>query len=231
MNSLVTENHGEIISYYDYQNKVLISTICILEVYFSKITNKHLIHLNCRRKEDVTLAQLSLIYESYFHKNSGMKGICWEYYIFNSIKNKNFYIQGLINEAINLLSFENTFDNIDAILWAGERTDLSVDYIKTLLSNENTIWSLNNQYNFKNHIDCVYNSFHLKKHRQNLPNNISGIWKTDLFVKKENSSTWYATTVKWNTNQMKCYNGLSIGISFDPAEKLYNRYYLDIQKK
>lgn len=36
-----------------------------------------------------------------------------------------------------------------------------------------------------------------------------------MFVKKQNSDIWYATTVKWNKNELQYHHDLSLGIHFE----------------
>ncbi|WFD11324.1 hypothetical protein [Tepidibacter hydrothermalis] len=217
MSELITEIYSQNIMNYDSYNQKIISLIGILEGYLYKVSKKHFRNINSKKIEEVTLSELGLIYNNYFYKNTGMNGVCWEYAVFYAIYYNETYIQDLINMAINYLSGENTCERINAILWGAEKTTISLDNIKSSIKDDEMIWSPIKEYNFKDYIDLIKNSFYSKKLRDALPNNIKDIWKTDLFVKKESSNTWYAVTVKWNGHDVKYHEGLSIGIYFEFA--------------
>lgn len=215
MEELIIETDSQKILCNDPLRAEFISLIGVLEGFLNKVSKKHFNIINSDKLEDVTLAELGLIYNNFLYKNTGMQGVCWEYAIYYAIAYQNTYVQDLINNAINYLSKKNTSEKINAILWGGEKSSISLENIKKNLKDNETIWTPNKEYSFKNYIDIIKDSFNKKNIRNTLPNDMSGIWKADLFVKKDSSNTWYAVTVKWNKSNMECYPGLSIGIYFE----------------
>lgn len=206
-----------------YDQKIM-SLIGILEGYLSKVTKKHFRYINSKSLQTITLSELGILYKNSFANNTGMNGVCWEHAIFYYIDYNETYAQNLINKAINCLSKETTFERINAILWGGEKPTISLENIKSNIKDGETIWTPSKEYDFKEHIDLIYNSFNSKTLKNTLPQHINGIWKADLFVKKESSNTWYAVTVKWNGHDVKHYPGLSIGIYFEPKISLIQEF-------
>lgn len=196
-----------------YEQKIL-ALIGILEGYLSKVSKKHFRYINSKSTDSVTLSELGILYKNFFSTNTGINGVCWEYVVFNDIYYNDTYIQDLINEAINYLTGQKTFERINAILWGGEKSYISLENIYDIIPDEETIWTPYKQYNFKDYLTNIQNAFRSPQQRAMLPSYIDGIWKADLFVKKEDSTSWHAVTVKWNCNEIKYYNGLSIGIYF-----------------
>lgn len=197
----------------------------ILEAYLSKVSPEYFESLNISNRSEVTLEQLGLLYKTHLYNNSGLNGVCWEYAVFNSIYYNDQYIQWLMNVSINYLTGKVGLEHINAILRGGEKLDLHLENIKSCLKEIDTIWTPYGEYNFKNYIDLIYNSFRLKKDRKQLPKSIKNIWKADLFVKKESENQWLAVTVKWNKNELKYCSGLSIGVCFEPIVYLNKTYY------
>jgi hypothetical protein len=212
--SVITQSDINKIIQVDPYSQKLISLISILEAYLNLISKEYLQLLGKSDLKDITLKDLGILYKTFFSINNGVNGVCWEYTVFNAIYNNDTYIQDLLNVAINYLSGENNFYRLNAILWGGEKSNLSSDNIKNNLKDDETIWTPNKEIIFKDYVDIILRSFHDKDLRKNLPLYFEGIWKTDLFVKKENSNRWYAVTVKWNKYEVKQFPGLSIGIHF-----------------
>lgn len=121
----------------------------------------------------------------------------------------------VLNEKDSRISGENTFYRLNAILWGGEKSNLSTDNIKINLKDDETIWTPNKEIVFKDYVDIILMSFHDEELKKTLPQYFEGIWRADLFVKKENSNRCYAVTVKWNKYEVKQFPGLSIGVHFE----------------
>ncbi|HML32314.1 hypothetical protein [Sporomusa sphaeroides] len=220
MGEVLTQSFSWRIAIENPNNQKLMSLIGILEGYLSKVTKNHFRLINSKSLDSITLCELGLIYKNSFSKNTGMNGVCWEHSVFHSIYHNHTYIQDLINTAINTLSKETTSERINAILWGSEKPTISLENIKSNIKDGEVIWTPSKEYDFKEYIDLIYNSFNSKTLKGTLPEHITGIWKTDLFVKKKSSNTWYAVTVKWNEYDLKYYPGLSIGIYFEPMNLL-----------
>ncbi|MFL8710951.1 hypothetical protein Q3304_09295 [Clostridioides sp. GD02377] len=214
MKAITTVDLNKIIYSNPFDQK-LICMISILEAYLNLISKDHLESVGKEKISDITLENLGTIYSSVLNKHSGLNGVCWEYAVYNAIYYDDDFIQNLLNLSINYLSGENTFYRLNAILWGGEKANLDLDNINESINDEDLIWTSFGTYKFKEYIDMIHKSFREKLFRKQLPEEIRDIWKTDLFVKKENSNIWYAVTVKWNKNDVKQYPGLSIGIHYE----------------
>lgn len=218
--SILTQSDVNKITQVDPYSQKLISLISILEAHLNLVSKEYLELLGKSNFKDITLKDLGALYKTFFNINSGVNGVCWEYAVFNAILNNDIYIQDLINAAINYLSGEDDHYRLNAILWGGEKNNLSSDNIKNNLKDDETIWTPYKEIIFKDYVDIILKSFHDKNLRKTLPQYFAGIWRTDLFVKKENKNRWYAVTVKWNKYDMKQFPGLSIGIHFEHINSL-----------
>lgn len=218
MKVLTTIDTPKLIQVNPYQQK-FVCLISIMEAYLNMISTEHLKNsLELDSIDKVTLRKLALIYNHTIKNNSGRHGVCWEYSIYYAIYYNDEYIQDLLNNAINCLSGEYSYDRIEAILWGGEKKS-QMDTLENSLSDEDVLWTSAGCMPLKKYIYMMDTAFKHKGKNNPLPKQISGLWKTDLFVKKECSNIWYSVTIKWNKSDIKHAPGLSIGISLDSAIK------------
>lgn len=199
----------------DGANARIIAVISVLDAYLNSINKKAFNSINSSCKEDVTLSELGIVYSNWIMKNNGMHGVCWEYYIYHSIKHDDDYLQELINESINVLTKDNSYDNIDVLLWGGEKIYITSENVKKCIGEDDMIWTNQGRLNFSKYIDIIQDAFRDKNKRALLPIYANETWKTDLFVKKRSDNLWFAVNVKWNQSDIKYHNGISIGIVFN----------------
>ena len=197
----------------------LLSLISCLEIYLNKVSKTKIRSLDADEFNELTLYHLRLVYLDSLKQHNGMNGFCFENFIYNTILFGDYYINTQLNQSINLISNENNHDKLNVILWGGEKSDILLSSEKIKIKEGDLIWTPVTKYIFRDYIDCIEKAFYYKEFQENLPSDLKNIWKADLFVKKENSNTWYAVTIKSNPSDMKkveeIYNGLHIGIYLD----------------
>lgn len=196
----------------------LIGIISILEGYYNSVSKKYLKVIKSNCLEDITLSELSYIYTNRMRNNKGLHGVCWEYFIYEAILDGDDFILDIINRAINGINVAegDEYEDIDVILWGGEKKNLNLSAISECLTDEDYLWCHNGCMKFKENLNLILESFRSEKSRKLLLQQFNSVWKADMFVKKINSNVWYAVTIKWKKSELKInlYNGLSIGMAF-----------------
>lgn len=208
----------------------LIAIIGIFEGYLSKISKHHFRSIKSDSLDKLTMEELGDIYMRYFKKDTGKHGVCWEYSIYQLINYGDEYTTYLLNDAINTLTEENYIDDLEAILWGGEKGKEIIDIAKENFDEHDLIWTPTKTFLFKDYIELVYTSFHDNKSREILPKQINQIWKTDMFVRKQSSKLWFALNIKWNHYDIKKYSGITIGVCFNENYTLRKNNNLVIYK-
>lgn len=165
--------------------------------------------------DELTLSELGIAYKNWICENKGKHGVCWEYYIYHAIKHGDEFIQEMINESINLVAGCAGYDDIDVLLWGGEKRSINTENIRSIVNKEDVIWTNQKVLNFHKYIEIIHKAFNDKNIRKQLPKFANDIWKTDLFVKKRKDNVWFAVSVKWNKKEIKSYCGINIGIVFN----------------
>lgn len=201
-----------------------------LEAILQNVSKDALEDFGCKNINELTLRQLGRIYTSVLYKNDGIYGICREYGIYKFLLYGDDYVHSIFNDAINKLTCETGDESIDVILWGGERNSLDVEAILSSLDDGEKLWCEGKLYNFKEIIKTIYLSFRREYERKKLHKSLKYVWKTDMFVKKRGSDTWFAVTVKWNKAECKHYAGLSIGIHFENVGTYGKAHKVKVQK-
>ncbi len=208
----------------------IIALISNFEAILQKVSKDALEDFRCNNINELTLKQLGRIYQSSLYKDNGIYGVCWEYGIYKFILYDDDYVHSIFNDVINKLTGETGYERIDAILWGGERKGLDVEAILSSLSDREKLWCEEKLYDFKEIIRTIYLSFRREDEREKLYKSLKDTWKTDMFIKKRNSDTWFAVTVKWNKAECKHYAGLSIGIHFENVGTYGKAHEVKVQK-
>lgn len=201
-----------------------IALVGVLEGLLDKISKNHLDIVGKNYIYEITLRDLGTIYKVLLNQNTGIHGVCWEHAIYNAIYFEDEYIMHLFNEAINMLTNHDNEKLIEAIIW-GEDKNINVQKkAKKIFDDGDEIWTPIKNFSINKYIDIAYKAMNNSKLIDNLPNAISGIWKTDIFIKKSGEKEWFSVTVKWNKNKIESSSsGIFIGAYFSYYEKInYN---------
>lgn len=160
---------------------------------------------------NIRLRQLPRLYRA----GDGDCGICFEYAVHDAIANNNPLIMDRIETALTRHCRMGNGDP-SSILFGVEKTG-SIQLIDTahqILTPESRLLSgsRGQPVKLKKHIDSVAAAFRRRALRESLPSCISGLWKADLFLGKQEPDHWVGTTVKINPRQLEGAKGLRLAI-------------------
>ena len=161
--------------------------------------------------ENIRLRQLPRLYRA----GDGDCGISFEYAVHDAIANKNPLIMDRIETALTRHCRIGAGEP-SSILFGVEKTG-SIQLIDTahqILTTESRLLSgsRGQPVKLKKHIDSVAAAFRRRVLRESLPSCISGLWKADLFLGKQDPDHWVGTTVKINPRQLEGARGLRLAI-------------------
>jgi hypothetical protein len=158
----------------------------------------------------VTLEQLARIYQ----EGSGDFGICFEYALHDSIRARHSSIYPIVEEVLH--SFCKIKGSSESILFGIEKNG-SLNIVETArdsLTNDARVLSgkQGKPPFLKHRVAVLERAFRSVKHRDKLPQSISGLWQADLFLGSPTSEQWVGTTLKVNREDLKPAPGLRVGI-------------------
>ncbi len=209
-------------------SKFTLVLLSILEGVLNLVKEEYLEKYFDSNKKYITVKELGKIfYERGIYKNTGLAGICFERFVYDSlvvrredittfIKESLYRLDALsitalgeysyISEAKNIIS-----DDIDIILWADEKgswiKDPTLNLTLNCIADNDVILIKNKLENFKQVLKVA--SFN-----NSLFNNVG---KADLFVRQKGSSLWHGINVKKNVDDLEMtspdYKNLEIGVA------------------
>lgn len=158
----------------------------------------------------ITLGQLSRIYQ----EGTGDYGICFEYALHDSIHARHESIYPVIEDVLH------TFCKIkgapESILFGLEKNG-RLNVVETannsLTPDARVLVGKPGKPPFLKHrIGVLARAFRYVKHRDRLPQSISGLWQADLFIGSPSAEQWIGTTLKVNREDLKPAPGLRLGV-------------------
>ena len=174
----------------------------------------------------ITLADIAREYR----EGSGDCGICFEYAVHDAIKNQDKHIHPILSEVL-----EDRFGirgGAQSILFGAEKTG-AIALIETpakFVTEDARILAGNigrPAKLFKNW-EKIKKALHDQKAREDLPESIRGVWKSDLFIGNSDEECWVGTTLKINPKQFEGAPGLRVGVY--PEQKRGEAPHIDEDK-
>ncbi|MFW6016159.1 MAG: hypothetical protein ACOCRK_06945 [bacterium] len=120
----------------------------------SKVSFKK--HFRCIKSnsfKELTMEELGYIYKQFLIKDDGKHGVCWEYVICNAIFYGDEYILELLNDAINILTGQNSYDDLEAILWGAEKGEKIIEIAEDNFDEDDVIWTPTKEFLFSEYIN------------------------------------------------------------------------------
>ncbi len=158
----------------------------------------------------ITLEQLARTYQ----EGNGDYGICFEYALHDSIRARQASIYPVIEEVLH--SFCKIKGSAESILFGLEKNGRLnvVETAANSLTDEARVLvgKAGKPPYLKHRLDTLKRAFRSVKHRDRLPQSISGLWQADLFVGSPSAEQWIGTTLKVNPADLKAAPGLRLGV-------------------
>lgn len=160
--------------------------------------------------QKITLEQLARIYQ----EGTGDFGICFEYAIHDSIRARHSSIYPIIEEVLH--SMCKIKGTPESILFGIEKNG-SLNIVETAqnsLTNEARVLAgtQGKPPFLRQRVAVLERAFRSVKHRNRLPQSISGLWQADLFLGSPSAEQWVGTTLKVNKEELKAAPGLRVGV-------------------
>lgn len=160
--------------------------------------------------DKITLEQLTRIYQ----EGSGDFGICFEYALHDSIRARHSSIYPVIEEVLH--SFCKIKGAPESILFGLEKNG-SLNVVETAVNSLTDdarvlVGKVGKPPFLKHRVAILERAFRSVRHREGLPQSISGLWQADLFIGSPTTEQWVGTTLKVNRDELKAAPGLRIGI-------------------
>lgn len=158
----------------------------------------------------ITLEQLARIYQ----EGTGDYGICFEYALHDSIRARHESIYPTIEEVLH--SFCKIKGDPESILFGLEkngRLNVVLTAKDSLTPDARVLVGKPGKPPYLKHrIGTLERAFRSVRHRDRLPQSISGLWQADLFIGAPSSEQWIGTTLKVNREELKPAPGLRLGV-------------------
>lgn len=160
--------------------------------------------------EKITLEQLARVYQ----EGTGDFGICFEYALHDSIRARHTSIYPIIEDVLH--SFCKIKGAPESILFGIEKNG-SLNVVETArnsLTNDARVLAgkVGKPPFLRHRVAVLERAFRSVKHRDRLPQSISGLWQADLFLGSPTAEQWVGTTLKVNREELKPAPGLRVGI-------------------
>lgn len=160
--------------------------------------------------DKITLEQLARIYQ----EGTGDFGICFEYALHDSIRARHKSIYPIVEDVLH--SFCKIKGGPESILFGIEKNG-SLNVVETaknsLTADARVLVGKKGQPPLLRHrVGILERAFRSVKHRDRLPQSISGLWQADLFLGSPATGQWVGTTLKVNRAELKAAPGLRIGV-------------------
>jgi len=160
--------------------------------------------------EKITLEQLARIYQ----EGTGDFGICFEYAVHDSVRARHTSIYPMIEEVLH--SFCKIKGSPESILFGIEKNGTLnlVETAQNSLTEDARVLAgkVGKPPFLKHRVAALERAFRSVKHRDRLPQSISGLWQADLFLGSPAAEQWVGTTLKVNREELKAAPGLRVGI-------------------
>ncbi|WP_243324382.1 hypothetical protein [Geothrix sp. SG200] len=160
--------------------------------------------------EKITLEQLGTVYK----EGDGEFGICFEYAVHDAVRARDSTIYPIVEDVLD--SFCRIRGTSESILFGIEKNGSLniVETAKNSLTDDARVLvgKVGKPPKLKHRIATLERAFRSVKHRDRLPNCISGLWKADLFLGSPSSDQWVGTTLKLNKEELEAAPGLRVGI-------------------
>lgn len=160
--------------------------------------------------ENITLELFCRVY----NEHPGDYGICFEYALHNSIRNRSPSIYNKVSHVLD--QFCKIGSQVESILFGAEKggNQSILESAKSILTeNSKLLPGTQARPTFlKRHIDNIVVAMRRKGIVQSLPVSIRGVWKADLFLGNPQTDCWVATTLKTNRRHIEEAPGLRIAI-------------------
>ena len=213
--------------YYGMEAENLLYILSILEILLGQINKDILEKFNYDKPFKLTtLKELSEILLKFrFFNNSGLRGICFERFVYDSLITKQPDITQNFLKFLYKLDGIEISDEIDVLLWGDEKgkwvREPNLNLTLLNIFKDDLIKISNKEYIFKNVLQDISYS-----------NSIYGnVGKADLFVKQRNGKYWHGVNIKLNIEDLKMlslkYKNLDIGVAL--TTKKLN--YMDLSSK
>ena len=161
--------------------------------------------------ENVKLKMLPRLYRP----GDGDCGICFEYAVHDAILRGDPMVLERVNDVLSTYC-RISGNTLGSILFAVEKAGVNrlIDTASHLLTPDSLLMygTAGRPVRLKRHLAHVAEAFRKRKNPPELPQSISGLWKADLFLGKQDSDRWVGTTVKINPSQLQGARGLRVGI-------------------
>lgn len=165
---------------------------------------------SCRGIDKILLRELARNYR----EGDGDCGICFEYAVHSAIRNNNPLVLERIKNALSMCGIEGK--NTTSILLGFEKSkmlQINNEVLNTLTEDSVLVSGFyGEKVKIKKYLEDIQRSFRVNNARKNLPVDIEGIWKADLFIGNTDTDMWVAATIKINPLSLECVKGLAIGI-------------------
>ncbi|NNM65421.1 MAG: hypothetical protein HKL99_12545 [Burkholderiales bacterium] len=148
-------------------------------------------------------------------EGDGDIGICFEYAVHESLRNRQPGITERIYDALTI-HCRVPGTEIDSILFAAEKNG-SLQLLNTangaLTDDSRILTGARAQPPLlKQYLKDLARAFRSSTHREQLPATIKGLWKADLFIGCRDSDRWVGTSVKINPHLLEGAPGLRLAI-------------------
>lgn len=158
----------------------------------------------------ITLEQLARTYQ----EGTGDYGICFEYALHDSIRARHESIYPVIEEVLHSLC--KIKGPAESILFGLEKSG-SLNVVETardsLTTDARVLVGKRGKPPFlKQRIGVLERAFRSVKHRDRLPQSISGLWQADLFIGSPTAEQWVGTTLKVAREELRPAPGLRVGV-------------------
>ena len=158
----------------------------------------------------ITLEQLARMYQ----EGTGDYGICFEYALHDAIRARHGSIYPTVEHVLH--SFCKIKGDPESILFGLEkngRLNVVVTAKDSLTPEVRVLVGKPGKPPYLKHrIGVLERAFRGVKHRDRLPQSISGLWQADLFIGSPSSEQWIGTTLKVNREDLKPAPGLRLGV-------------------
>lgn len=144
----------------------------------------------------------------------GDTGICFEYAVHDAVRRGDQAVAERVGDA--LVQCKVPGDGVDSILFGVEKAGSQqlINTAAALLTNDSSLLSgsRGRPVKLKRHLTSAAAAFRKKGIGGGLPQSISGLWRTDLFLGSAQTDYWVGTTVKINPTALQGDRGLRVGI-------------------
>jgi hypothetical protein len=160
--------------------------------------------------EKITLEQLARIYQ----EGHGDFGVCFEYAVHDSIRARQPSIYPIVEEV--LFSFCKISGAPESILFGLEKNG-NLNVVETATNSLTAearvlVGKAGKPPYLRNRVSELARAFRSVRHRDRLPQSISGLWQADLFLGAPNAEQWVGTTLKVTKDELRAAPGLRVGI-------------------